>query len=119
MSGVIFIKGLRIHAGHRSPDHEVEPNDRRFVVDLELSSALAEASYSDKLGDTTNYSDVVATVATAFANSDHLSLQATAGSVADAVLLAHHRVNAVTVTLHVRMSAIFEDTGISVVRCRH
>jgi dihydroneopterin aldolase len=119
MSYFIFIKGLRIHAGHRSPDHQVAPNNGQFVVDLVLSSVLADASYSDRLGDTTNYSDVVATVTTAFSRSDHFSLETTAGKLAEAVLSAHHLIDQVTVMLHARMPAMFEDTRIRVIRSRY
>ena len=120
MTDTIFITGVVIHARHGVMEHETEVG-QRFVIDLELSADLAESSRTDRLADTVSYSNVVTAATAAFKNNNYKLLERAAGAVADAVLLAFPRVNALTVTVHkphAPIAAIFEDVGVVLRRAR-
>ena len=99
MTDTIFITGVVIHARHGVMEHETEVG-QRFVIDLELSVDLSESSRTDRLSDTVSYSNVVATATAAFKNTNYKLLERAAGAVADAILAAFPRINAVEVTVH-------------------
>ena len=84
MSDTIFITGVVIHARHGVMEHETEVG-QRFVIDLELSADLSEASRSDHLSDTVSYASVVSTATAAFKNTNYKLLERAAGAVADAL----------------------------------
>jgi dihydroneopterin aldolase len=91
------------------------------VIDLELAADLSESSRTDRLADTVSYSNVVATATAAFKNANYKLLERAAGAVAEAVLSAFPRVNAITVTVHkphAPIAAIFDDVGIILTRTR-
>ncbi|RTL49715.1 MAG: dihydroneopterin aldolase [Bradyrhizobiaceae bacterium] len=120
MSDTIFIRGLLIHARHGVMDHEAEVG-QRFVIDLEMSIDLAESSRTDRLADTVSYSDVVTTASAAFKGQNYYLLERSAGAVADAILQAFPRINAITVTVHkphAPIAAIFDDVGVIITRTR-
>lgn len=120
MSDIIFITGVVIHARHGVMEHETEVG-QRFVIDLELEVDLSESSRTDRLADTVSYSNVVTAATTAFKNNNYKLLERAAGAVADAVLAAFPRVNALTVTVHkphAPIAAIFEDVGVVLRRAR-
>lgn len=120
MSDIIFIKGLLVHARHGVMDHEAEVG-QRFVIDLELFIDLSESSQSDKLMDTVSYSSVVETATSAFKGTNYYLLERAAGAVADAILAAFPRVNAIQVTVHkphAPIPAIFDDVGVIITRSR-
>ncbi len=120
MTDTIFIHGIVIHARHGVMEHEAEVG-QRFVIDLELSTDLAESSRTDRLKDTVSYSDVVATATRAFAHANYKLLERAAGAVADAVLAAFPRVSAIKVTVHkphAPIAAIFADVGVVITRTR-
>jgi len=120
MSDMIFITGVVIHARHGVMDHETEVG-QRFVIDLELSIDLSNSSRTDRLADTVSYSNVVTTATAAFKNANSQLLERAAGAVADAVLAAFPKVNAVKVTVHKPHSpiaAIFDDVGVVLTRSR-
>ena len=120
MSDIIFITGVVIHARHGVMEHETEVG-QRFVIDLELEVDLSESSRTDRLADTVSYSNVVTAATDAFKNNNYKLLERAAGAVADAVLLAFPRVNALTVTVHkphAPIAAIFEDVGVVLRRAR-
>src|SRR5262245_11310522 len=120
MSDTIFIKGVLIHARHGLLEHETEVG-QRFVIDLELDTDLSESSRTDRLADTVNYSNVVATATSAFKDTNYYLLERAAGAVADAILAAFPRINAVKVTVHkphAPIAAIFEDVGVVLTRMR-
>ena len=120
MSDTIFITGIVIHARHGVMDHETEVG-QRFVIDLELSADLSESSRTDRLADTVSYSNVVATATAAFKDANYKLLERAAGAVADAVLAAFPKVNAVKVTVHkphAPIAAIFDDVGVILIRTR-
>jgi len=121
MTDTIFIKGLVVHARHGVMKHETEVG-QRFVIDLELYADLSESSRSDRLPDTTSYSNVVSTAADAFKNTNYKLLERAAGAVADAILASFPRVRAVKVTVHkphAPIAEIFEDVGVVLTRNRH
>jgi len=120
MSDTIFIKGVLIHARHGLLEHESEVG-QRFVIDLELDTDLSESSRTDRLADTVNYSNVVATATSAFKDTNYYLLERAAGAVADAILAAFPRIRAVKVTVHkphAPIAAIFEDVGVVLTRTR-
>ena len=96
MSDTIFIKGLSIHARHGYLDYEAEVG-QRFVIDLELTADIADASISDKLSDTVSYANVVAVATAAFKDANYKLLERAAGAVAEAVLSAFPKVSTINV----------------------
>jgi dihydroneopterin aldolase len=95
----IQLRGLRA-----SGVHGVLPEERTraqpFELDLELALDLAPSAASDHLADTVDYgaiAEIAARVVSQSAPRD--LLESLAGSVADEVLAADARIDAVTVTL--------------------
>ena len=120
MSDTIFITGVVIHARHGVMEHETEVG-QRFVIDLELSTDLSEAAHTDHLSDTVSYASVVSTATAAFKNTNYKLLERAAGAVAEAILAAFARIDAVKVTVHkphAPIAAIFEDVGVVLTRKR-
>jgi len=116
----IFVSGLLIHAHHGVMEHEAKVG-QRFVLDLELSIDLADAARSDKLADTVSYSAIVEVASKAFTARSYRLLEAAAGSVADAILLAFPAVSDIRVTVrkpHAPIAAIFGDVGVVLNRSR-
>jgi 7,8-dihydroneopterin aldolase/epimerase/oxygenase len=121
MTDTIFIKGVVVHARHGLMKHETEVG-QRFVIDIELFADLSESSRSDRLADTTSYSNVVETATNAFKNANYKLLERAAGAVADAILAGFPKVRAVKVTVHkphAPIAEIFEDVGVILTRNRH
>jgi 7,8-dihydroneopterin aldolase/epimerase/oxygenase len=121
MTDTIFIKGVVVHARHGVMKHETEVG-QRFVIDIELFADLSESSRSDRLADTTSYSNVVETATDAFKNANYKLLERAAGAVADAILAGFPKVRAVKVTVHkphAPIAEIFEDVGVVLTRNRH
>ncbi|MBU6456344.1 MAG: dihydroneopterin aldolase [Bradyrhizobium sp.] len=120
MTDAIFITGLVIHARHGVMEHETAIG-QRFIIDLELSADLSESSRTDRLADTVSYSSVVAIASATFKDSNYKLLERAAGAVADAILAAFARIDAVKVTVHkphAPIAAIFEDVGVILTRTR-
>lgn len=120
MTDTIFITGVVIHARHGVMEHETAIG-QRFIIDLELSADLSESSRTDRLADTVSYSSVVAIASAAFKDANYKLLERAAGAVADAILAAFARVDAVKVTVHkphAPIAAIFEDVGVILTRTR-
>ncbi len=120
MTDTIFITGVVIHARHGVMEHETAIG-QRFIIDLELSADLSESSRTDRLADTVSYSSVVAIASAAFKDVNYKLLERAAGAVADAILAAFARVDAVKVTVHkphAPIAAIFEDVGVILTRTR-
>jgi 7,8-dihydroneopterin aldolase/epimerase/oxygenase len=114
MTDTIFITGVVIHARHGVMEHETVIG-QRFIIDLELSADLSESSQTDRLVDTVSYSSVVTIASAAFKDVNYKLLERAAGAVADAILAAFARVDAVKVTVHkphAPIAAIFEDVGV-------
>lgn len=120
MTDAIFITGLVIHARHGVMEHETAIG-QRFIIDLELSADLSESSRTDRLADTVSYSSVVAIASATFKDSNYKLLERAAGAVADAILAAFARIDAVKVTVHkphAPIAAIFQDVGVTLTRTR-
>lgn len=120
MSDIIFIKGISVHAHHGILDYEADVG-QRFVIDLELTADIAEASHSDRLADTVSYANVVATATAAFKDANYKLVERAAGAVADAVLDAFAKITAVRITVHkphAPIAAIFDDVGVTITRIR-
>jgi dihydroneopterin aldolase len=120
MSDVIFVTGLLIHAHHGVMEHESRVG-QRFVLDLELSTDLADAARSDKLADTVSYASIVETATAAFSTGSYKLVEAAAGAVADAILATFPRISSVRVTVHkphAPIAATFTDVGVTLLRSR-
>ena len=120
MTDSIFIKGLSLHAYHGVMAHEAKVG-QSFGIDLELEIDLSAAARSDKVVDTVSYDKVVECASKAFSAQRFRLIEAAAGRVADAVLIAFPRVNAITVTIHkphAPIASTFSDVGVTLVRKR-
>lgn len=120
MSDTIFVKGLLIHAHHGVMEHESKVG-QRFILDLTLTTDLADAARSDKLADTVSYAAIVECASTAFSGQDYRLVEAAAGAVADAILSTFSRIASASVTVHkphAPISAIFADVGVTLTRSR-
>lgn len=120
MTDRIFMRGLALHAYHGIMPHEAKVG-QTFSLDLELDIDLTDAARSDKVKDTASYDQVADCAAKAFTGKRFKLIEAAAGAVADAVLAAYPRVNAITVTIHkphAPIAATFSDVGITLVRRR-
>jgi dihydroneopterin aldolase len=120
MTDRIFISGLSLHAHHGVMPYEGKVG-QTFTIDLELDIDLAAAARSDKVADTVSYDKVVECVSAAFVAQKYRLIEAAAGKVADAVLAAFPRVQAVRVTIHkphAPIAATFSDVGVTLVRSR-
>ncbi len=120
MTDRIFIKGLSLHAYHGVMAHEAKVG-QSFSIDLDLEIDLSAAARSDKVMDTVSYDKVVDCASEAFNAQRFRLIEAAAGRVADAVLTAFPRVNAIEVTIHkphAPIAATFSDVGVTLVRKR-
>ena len=120
MTDRIFMRGLALHAYHGIMPHEGKVG-QTFSLDLELDIDLTDAARSDKVRDTASYDQVADCASKAFTGKRFKLIEAAAGAVADAVLAAYPRVNAITVTIHkphAPIAATFSDVGITLVRRR-
>jgi dihydroneopterin aldolase len=120
MTDRIFIKGLALHAYHGVMAHEAKVG-QSFSIDLDLEIDLSAAARSDKVMDTVSYDKVVECASEAFSAQRFRLIEAAAGRVADAVLAAFPRVNAIVVTIHkphAPIAATFSDVGVTLVRKR-
>jgi len=120
MTDRIFIHGLSMHAYHGVMAHEAKVG-QTFTIDLELDIDLSAAVRSDKVVDTVSYDQVVTCATEAFLAQRFRLIEAAAGSIADAVLAAFPRVQAVTVTIHkphAPIAATFSDVGVKLMRTR-
>jgi 7,8-dihydroneopterin aldolase/epimerase/oxygenase len=120
MTDRIFIKGLALHAYHGVMAHEAKVG-QSFSIDLDLEIDLSAAARSDKVMDTVSYDKVVECASEAFSAQRFRLIEAAAGRVADAVLTAFPRVNAIEVTIHkphAPIAATFSDVGVTLVRKR-
>ena len=116
----IFIKGLSVHGHHGLMDHEATVG-QRFVIDLELQVDFSGAIETDDLGQTIDYSLVVATATRAFLAARHTLLERAGAAIADSILAKFDRARAVSVIVHKPQApivAIFDDVGIRITRRR-
>jgi dihydroneopterin aldolase len=120
MTDRIFIKGLSLHAYHGVMAHEAKVG-QSFSIDMDLEIDLSAAVRSDKVVDTVSYDKVVECARDAFSAQRFRLIEAAAGKVADAVLAAFPRVNAIEITIHkphAPIAATFSDVGVTLMRKR-
>jgi dihydroneopterin aldolase len=120
MSDRIFIIGLALHAYHGVMPYEGKVG-QTFLLDLVLDINLGDAVRSDKVADTVSYDKVVDCVSAAFTAQKCKLIEAAAGRVADAVLVAFPRVHKIAVTIHkphAPIAATFSDVGVTLERSR-
>jgi 7,8-dihydroneopterin aldolase/epimerase/oxygenase len=120
MTDRIFIKGLSLHAYHGVMAHEAKVG-QSFSIDMELEIDLSAAARSDKVVDTVSYDKVVECAREAFSAQRFRLIEAAAGRVAEAVLMAFSRVNTIEVTIHkphAPIAATFSDVGVTLKRKR-
>jgi dihydroneopterin aldolase len=120
MSDRIFVSGLTLHAYHGVMAHEAKVG-QTFGIDLALEVDLSHAAKSDKVADTVSYDQVVACASEAFTAQRYRLIEAAAGRIADAILEAFPRVQAVQVTIHkphAPIAATFSDVGVTLSRAR-
>src|SRR5471032_1892239 len=120
MTDRIFIKGLSLHAYHGVMSHEAKVG-QSFSIDMDLEIDLSAAARSDKVVDTVSYDKVVECASKAFSAQRFRLIEAAAGRIADAVLTAFPRVNAIEVTIHkphAPIAATFSDVGVTLKRQR-
>ena len=120
MTDCIFIKGLSLHAYHGVMAHEAKVG-QSFSIDMELEIDLSAAARSDKVVDTVSYDKVVECAREAFSAQRFRLIEAAAGRVAEAVLMAFSRVNTIEVTIHkphAPIAATFSDVGVTLKRKR-
>jgi 7,8-dihydroneopterin aldolase/epimerase/oxygenase len=120
MSDTIFVNGLVIHAHHGVMEHESAVG-QRFIIDLELTIDLDDASRTDRLANTVSYAAIVDTATKVFSARRYRLVEAAAGAVADAIFADFPRVAALQVTVHkphAPISAIFADVGVTLRRSR-
>ncbi len=117
MSDVIEIRGLRVLAivGALSEERtRVQPLD----IDLDLERSFSRAAEGDDLSATTNYAEVVSTVAALVRTGQFVLLETLAHRVATRVLDANPELEAVTVAVRKLHPPLDEDVSTVGVRCR-
>jgi dihydroneopterin aldolase len=121
MTDRIFITGLTLHAYHGVMAHEAKVG-QSFSIDITLDIDLSAAARSDKVMDTVSYDKVVEVASDAFSSQRFRLIEAAAGKVADAILVAFLRVRAIEVTIHkphAPIAATFSDVGVTISRKRN
>lgn len=91
------------------------------MIDIDVQVDLSDAASSDDIGQTIDYASVVATATEAFLASRHVLLERVVAAIADGILDVHARASAVRIAVHkpqAPITAIFEDVGITLTRCR-
>jgi len=94
--GKVFIDGLHLHAFHGHFPHERE-HGQMFAIDLELVLDLNAAAAGDALAATVDYGEAVATTRRVFCGPPRHLVEAAALDVADALIAAFARLEAVVV----------------------
>jgi len=120
MTDSVHVTGLALHAFHGVMEHEATVG-QTFYIDLVLDIDLAQASHSDKIADTVGYDQVVDVASRTFCAQRYRLVEAAAGAIAEAVLVAFAAVTSVRVTVHkphAPIAATFSDVGVTIVRKR-
>ena len=120
MTDSVHVTGLALHAFHGVMEHEATVG-QTFYIDLVLDIDLAQASHSDKIADTVGYDQVVNVASRTFCAQRYRLVEAAAGAIAEAVLVAFAAVTSVRVTVHkphAPIAVTFSDVGVTIVRKR-
>lgn len=115
----VEIRGLEVFGRHGVYDEERRLG-QRFVLDVVLEMADAEAARTDGLGDTVDYGTLAEAIAGIVGGEPVALLERLAGLVADRCLAEPH-VAAVTVTVrkpHVALAQVVEDARVTLRRAR-
>jgi len=117
----IEIRGLRILGTHGVlPEERTRPQP--FEVDADLVVSTVAAGISDDLADTVDYAAVVDRIAAVVGGAtSYLLLEALAAAMADALLAADSRVQAVTLSvrkLQPPLPADLSTVGVRITRTR-
>lgn len=118
MSDQISIKGIKGFGYHGVFDFE-KRDGQYFYVDLEIEIDLQEASRSDQLTDSVDYSLLTAIAKNAIEKLQFDLIERLAGFIADTVKENFPRVVSIAVTVHKPSAPVSETvTDISVRICR-
>ncbi len=120
-SDTVFVSGLAVHAYHGVMEHEADVG-QTFILDLAFTLDLDRAARSDKLAHTVSYDTAVGIATRTFRARRHRLVEAAAGAVADALLVALPHVTSVRITVHkphAPIAATFTDVGVTLTRSRH
>lgn len=120
MSDKIEIKGLFGFGYHGLFEDERE-NGQGFLVDAELEIDLADASRSDLLTDTINYSAVCDLILTQIVGPPVSLIERLAGQIAELILREFPKVKRVIVTVHkpdAPVAVKVRDISVSIERAR-
>ena len=117
----IFLEGMRFY-GYHGVNHEERVQGQRFIVDVAIAADLRDAGNSDDLTQTVNYSTVFKQVRQIVEGEPKYLIEAVAEAIAERVLTAFLRVEAVTVTVRKPEAAIkgsiLEAAGVRIHRAR-
>ena len=113
----IELRGLRL-VGRVGVLELERAQDQPLEIDLVLTADLAPAGASDDLADTVDYGAVCATVAAVVGDGHVALLERLAARVAEAVLAADARIDAVEVTVRKLRPPVPVDLATSAVRIR-
>ena len=94
----IFVRGLRVVGVHGALPEERQ-RAQPFELDLDIWGDVGDAALSDRLSDTADYGVLATRAAEVVATTSFTLLEALARAVADALLVADARVQAVAVTV--------------------
>ena len=120
MADRIELTGLRVRGRHGVFAYE-RRHGQEFVVDLAVWLDLIEAGASDDLADTLDYGMLASTAAEIVGGPSCALIEAVAARIADAVLAADSRIEAIEVTVHKPSAPIpldFADVAVSLRRDR-
>lgn len=120
MSDRIELRGLKVFARHGVLDHE-QDDGQYFYIDVILQLDLARAGASDTLADTVDYGVMAQRIHDTVANERWDLIERVATRVAESVLEADSRIEAVSVTVHKPSAPIsldFADVAVTIDRRR-
>lgn len=116
----IELRGLRVRGHHGVFEHE-KRDGQEFVVDVTVWMELAQAARTDALADTLDYGALAQRVAAIVGGEPCDLIETVSARVADDVLAADERVQAVEVVLHKPQAPIpleFADVAVVAHRAR-
>jgi dihydroneopterin aldolase len=120
MTDRIVLANMAFEARHGVHDFE-KTQAQRFEVDVELELDLGPAGRSDNLGQTIDYGPLYDQVRSIVEGRSFELLEALAQTIADAILAADRRIEAVTVRVRkpeVRLGGPLDYAGVDISRRR-
>ena len=119
MADHIDLSGIEVLAKHGVLDSE-QKTAQIFQVDVRATLDLSAAGASDDLGDTVDYGALAVEVREVVGSESHALIERVATRVAETVL-AHERVEQVTVTVHkpgAPVDVALDDISVTITRDR-